>query len=732
MIMKRILAFLLALTLGFQAFSQITPTKKLNLDEIFNSRQFYAKSVRGIVSMQDGDHYCQLNAQGIVESSYKTGEQTRVIVDASKLVLPDSTQLRINSYQFNPNETQVLIATNTESIYRHSTKSDFYIYDIASNSLKALSVNGKQSLASFSPDGSKVAFVRDNNLFLVDLARDEEKQITNDGKAESIINGSTDWVYEEEFSFTRAFFWSPSGKYIAFYKFDESKVREFQLTFYGQLYPKIEKYKYPKAGEDNSIVSIHSYSLVDGETKTMDIGTETDLYIPRIQWTNTDDALSISRLNRLQNKYELLIADPANGNTEIIYQEKNKYYVDISDDLHFVAGKKDENKGFVLSSEQDGFKHIYYYSMQGELIKKLTHGAWDVDAIIGFDKTNDKIYFSAAKVSPLNREVYAVDLKGKLSTIEAKSGWNQVNFSANYNYYIANWSDANTAPIYSLKNSKGQLIKTLQDNKALDETTQEFGFLKKEFFTITTSEHVVLNASRILPPNFDENKKYAVLFYVYGGPGSQTVQNRWGGSRDAWFQMLAQNDIIIISVDNRGTGFRGEEFKKMTYLQLGKYEIQDQIAAAKYLAKLPYVDASKISIFGWSYGGYMSSLAMTKGADVFTTGIAVAPVTNWRYYDNIYTERYMRTPQENASGYDDNSPINHVEKLKGNYLLVHGGADDNVHPQNTYDLITALVAANKQFELMIYPNSNHGIYTGKNTSLNLYTKMTDFLYKHLK
>lgn len=728
--MRKTLIFIFVLSLAFQGFSQDNSTSKLSLDNIF-SRQLYAKSVRGIASMKDGNHYCQLNARGIVESSYKTGEETRVIVDAEKLFLTDSTLIKINSYRFNESETQVLIATNREAIYRHSTKSDFYIYDIATSSLTALSTNGKQSLATFSPDDSKVAFVRENNLFLVDLENHTEKQITSDGKAESIINGSTDWVYEEEFSFSQAFFWSPNGQYIAFYKFDESKVREFQLTYYGKLYPKYDKYKYPKAGEDNSVVSIHSYSLATGKTKSINIGSDTDIYIPRIQWTNTDNALSISRLNRLQNNFELLIADPATGETETIYTESNKYYVDITDDLHFISGKKEANQGFILTSESDGFKHIYYYNMQGELLKKLTNGSWDVDHILGFDSKKKTVYFNAAKNTAINREVYAVNLKGKLSPIETKAGWNSVNFSSNYNYYISNWSDANHVPVYSLKTRKGKLIKTLQENKELTAITLEFGFLKKEFFTITTSENIELNAYKILPPNFDESKKYPVLFYVYGGPGSQTVLNRWS-SRAGWYQMLAQNDIIIISVDNRGTGFRGEEFKKMTYLQLGKYETIDQIEAAKYMAQLPYVDASKIAIFGWSYGGYMSTLAMTKGADVFSTGIAVAPVTNWRYYDNIYTERFMRTPQENADGYDDNSPINHVEKLKGNYLLIHGGADDNVHPQNTFDLITALVSANKQFDLMVYPNSNHGIYTGKNTSLNLYTKMTNFLYEHLK
>lgn len=726
--MRKTIFILFGFFLILQSFGQ----SKLTLDDIFNSRQFSAKSIRGIVSMKDGEHYCQQNVRGIVESSYKTGEETRLIVDASKLLLEKSGKLSIDSYNFNQNETQVLLATNTESIYRHSTKSDFYIYDLASEKLKALSSNGKQSLASFSPDGSKIAFVRDNNLFIVDLATGNEIQITQDGKPGSIINGSTDWVYEEEFSFSQAYFWSPNGKFLAFYKFDESQVPEYELTYYGSLYPRHEKYKYPKAGEVNSIVNIYAYAVSDGKLQKIDIGEETDMYIPRIQWTNSDEALAISRLNRLQNKLELLLANSQSGISEVIYTESNKYYVDIADDLYFVSGKKAANEGFLFTSESEGFKHIYYFSMQGELIKKLTSGNWDIDQIIGFDTHNKIVYFSAAKSSPINREIFGVDLKGKMFEIETNTGWNSVSFSSNFDYYISNWSDANTAPIFSLKTKNGTLIKTLENNSLLNTTVQKFGFLKKEFFRLKTSEEIDLNAYRILPPNFDENKKYPVLFYVYGGPGSQTVQNRWGGSRDAWFHLLAQNDVIILSIDNRGTGFRGEEFKKMTYLQLGKYEIQDQIDAAKYISTLSYVDPDKISIFGWSYGGYMSSLAMTKGAEIFSSGIAVAPVTNWRYYDNIYTERFMRTPQENALGYDDNSPINHVEKLKGNFLLVHGEADDNVHAQNSFDFISALVAANKQFELMIYPNSNHGIYTGKNTTLNLYTKMTEFLFDHLK
>lgn len=709
---------------------QAQESSEITLDKIYKSGIFYPKSVRGIQSMKDGEHYCKLSKKGIEEYSYKTGKKTRMIVDNSTLLLADSTPVHYGTYRFSPNEDLVLLATNTEAIYRHSSKSNFYIYSLKDQSLTAVSQNGKQRLASFSPDNKKIAFVRDNNLFIVELADMSEKQITSDGEFENIINGTTDWVYEEEFSFTRAFYWSPDGAYIAYYKFNESKVKEFWLTYYGNLYPEHEKYKYPKAGEDNSIVSIHTYELATEKTRSMDIGEETDIYIPRIKWTHQSDELAILWMNRLQNELKILIANPATGNTHTIYQENNKYYIDITDNLYFIADKKGKNKGFILTSEISGYNHIYYQAMNGKSIAQLTKGNWDVDAIIDYDTQNEIVYYKCARSAPYNKEVYGVSLDGKEIPLEIKEGNNSVHFSANFKYYTSNWSNASTPPVYSLKNIKGKTIKVLEENLGLRDTIAKYGFQNKVFFNITTSEGVELSCWKILPAHFDKSKKHPVLFTNYGGPGSQTVKNSWG-YRDAWYQLFAQKGIIIVSVDNRGTGFKGEEFKKITYKELGKYETIDQIEAAKYFESLPYVAKDKIGVFGWSYGGYMSTLCMTKGADHFNTGIAVAPVTNWRYYDNIYTERYMRKPQDNAAGYDDNSPINHVDKLKGNYMLICGMADDNVHPHNTYDLITALVAANKQFDLMVYPNSNHGIYTGKNTSFHLYTKMTNFFLKHL-
>jgi len=701
-------------------------TKEITLNDIYASEKLYQKRVYGMRSMANGSYYSVLENDSINVYKYKNGNYVKTIVTASELIPEGKKEnIKLGNYTFSKDENKILFPTKTEYIYRHSSKSEFYIWDIKNKTLQQLSENGKQRLASFSPDGSKVGFIRNNNLFIKNLTSNTETQITKDGLYNNIINGTTDWVYEEEFGFTRAFFWSPNGEKIAFYKFDESNVKEFCFSKYGDLYPEEYKYKYPKAGEDNSIVNIFTYDITNEKTVKMDIGEETDQYIPRIKWTKNNEILSIQRMNRLQNKLEILFADPKNGESKVIYTETNKYYIGITDHLTFL----DDNEHFLFTSEKDGYYHIYLYKMNGELVKQLTKGNWVITNLIGFDEKKQIVYYTSAESSPLNRDIYSVDLKGNKNKLSSRKGTNRARFSSDYKYFINTFSDANTPSVITVNKANGKQIRVLEDNSKLLKTIKEYNFSKKEFFTITTSENVELNAWKILPPNFDKEKQYPVLFTIYGGPGSQTVQNSWGS--DLWEQMLAQKGIIVVSVDNRGTGARGEEFKKMTYMQLGKYETIDQIEAAKYLGSLDYIDANRIGIFGWSYGGYMSTLCMTKGSDYFSTGIAVAPVTNWRYYDNIYTERFMRTPQENANGYDDNSPINHVDKLKGNFLLIHGTADDNVHVQNSIDLITALVAANKQFEMQLYPNSNHGIYTGKNTRMHLYKRMTDFLLSNL-
>lgn len=726
--MKKIL---LLLVIAFNAFgiNAQEVKKDITIEDIWQKYLFYPKSLGAVVSMKDGEHYCMLeNDIMINEYEYKTGEKTRTIVRTSQLIPEGETEgISIDDYEFSPDETKILIATNTEDIYRHSSISDYYIWNIKTEKLTRLSDGGKQRLASFSPDGKKIAFVRDNNIFIMDVELGKELQITTDGLLNNIIYGTTDWVYEEEFSFTKAWYWSPKGDRLAYYRFDESKVKEYDMVLYDSLYPTLYKYKYPKAGEDNSVIGIYVYDLNTGKSTSMDIGKETDIYIPRIKWTKDNDVLAIERMNRLQNKLEILFADAVSGTSKVIYTEENKYYIEITDDLTFL----EDGKQFIITSDKDGYNHIYLYKLDGTFVKQLTKGNWDVTDVKGVDNENKIVYYISAEESPINRALYSIKLDGTSKTkISQKEGTNSVQFSETYKYYINRWNDANTPAYITICKSNGKEIKVLVDNSNLVNLTREYGFTKKEFFSFNTSDGVELNGWMIKPPDFDTKKMYPVLMNVYGGPGIQTAQNSWGYFDLAWYEMLAQKGYIVVSVDNRGTGARGADFKKCTYGQLGKFETIDQIEAAKYLGTLAYVDKSRIGIWGWSYGGYMTALCMTKGADYFKTGIAVAPVTNWRYYDNIYTERYMGLPKDNASGYDDNSPVNFVKELQGNFLLIHGTADDNVHFQNSMMLSNALINANKQFDEFFYPNKNHSIYGGV-TRYHLYKKMTDFLLENL-
>ncbi|MGD0710909.1 MAG: S9 family peptidase [Bacteroidales bacterium] len=706
-----------------------TDKKELTLEDIWESGTFYPTTLEDVVPMKDGEHYCILeNKIMINEYLYKTGKQEKTIVRTSQLVPEGQKEgIGIDEYLLSPDETKILIGTNLERIYRHSTKMNYYIWDIKTEKLTPLSNGGKQRLASFSPDGSKVVFLRDNNIFIKDLASGKEDQVTKDGLYNNIIYGSPDWVYEEEFEFTKAYAWSSDGSKLAFYRFDESKVKEFDMTLFDSLYPTIYKYKYPKAGEDNSVVSIHVYDLKTAKTQTMDIGKEKDQYIPRIKWTEDPNVLSIQRMNRLQNKLEILLADATSGVSKAIYTETNKCYIDISNNLTFL---KDKSR-FIFTSDKDGFTHIYLYNMDGNLVKQLTSGKWEVLDVKGVDEKEGIVYYISDEESPTEKALYSVKLDGtKKTKISSKEGVNEVQFSEGYKYFINTYSNANTPSYVSINKSDGKELNVVYDNAEIISAMKSFGFSNEEFFKFKTSDDVELNGWMIKPPDFDAKKKYPMLMYVYGGPGEQTVINSWAYMDYAWFQMLAQKGYIVVSVDNRGTGGRGDAFKKCTYKQLGKLETVDQIETAKYLGNLSYVDKSRIGIWGWSYGGYMTALCMTKGADYFKMGIAVAPVTNWRYYDNIYTERYMGLPKDNASGYDDNSPVHHVKKLKGKLLIVHGTADDNVHLQNSMMLVNALVEANKQFEMQFYPNKNHSIYGGY-TRYHLFKRMTDFILENL-
>lgn len=581
--------------------------------------------------------------------------------------------------------------------------------------------------ANFSPSGDKVAYVNANNLFVKNLSNGNTIKITNDGEFNRIINGATDWVYEEEFGLVQAFFWSPDGKQIAFYKFDESEVKEFSMDmFKNELYPSQYEFKYPKAGEDNSKISIHLYNLEDKNTTKIALDKDYE-YLPRMNWTKKEGLLYVIAMNRHQNTLDFILYNTSDKTSEVLFSEKDPYYIDIHDNTTFT----DNQKSLVWSSEKSGFNHLYLVNLQDGNMQQITSGDWEVTKYHGMNSDGNKVFYTSNEDGAINRSLYCINLDGSNKTkLSTNLGTHSSTFSNGMKYYSNTYSTADTPPYISLHSNTGKQIRVLEDNTELSSTMSEFDLSKKEFFSFTTSEDVSLNGWMIKPSDFDETKQYPVFMFLYGGPGSQQVLNSWGWFNYFWYQHLAQKGYIVVCVDNRGTGGRGAEFKKMTYQQLGKYETIDQIEANKYLASLDYVDGNRIGIQGWSYGGYMSSLAITKGADVFKMAIAVAPVTNWRYYDNIYTERYMRTPQENASGYDDNSPINHVDSLKGSYLLIHGTADDNVHVQNTYEMVSALVKANKQFDLFVYPDKNHGIYGG-NTRLHLYHKMTNFIEDNL-
>ncbi len=725
---KRLCVLMMILVSANICLTAQNDAKKITVEDIWEQYQFVPRSVPGFNFQNDGKHYTRLEENKIRQYDLTTGQFTKDIFDASEAKGNTEFNGNIDDYTFSKDESKILIKTETEAIYRRSTRANFYVWDKSNNTLTTVESEGKQRYATFSDDANKVAFVRGNNMYYKNIASGKTTQITNDGKFNHIINGGTDWVYEEEFAIAKGFEWSPDGNKIAFMRFDESAVKEFTMTLYNNdLYPEYETFKYPKVGEENATVAIHIYDLKSGKTVKAETGEEADIYFPRIKWTLDANKLCIFKMNRHQNELELLLTNASTGATSVMLREINKYYIDITDDMTFL----DDGKNFIWTSEKDGYNHIYMYGLNGKLKKQLTKGNFDVTSMYGVDKKRKKIYYQAAKDSPMERHIYAVNFKGKKDKkITPAKGTNRTQWSSNFDYYVNTHSDLNTPATYTVFENLGKKVRVIEDNAGMQKTQMAYNWNNFEFFNFKTSENVDLNGWMIKPADFDPNKKYPVFMYVYGGPGSQTVNDSWGGLNNWWFQMLAQNGYVVVSVDNRGTGARGQEFKKMTYLQLGKYETMDQIEAAKWLGKQSYVDAERIGIFGWSYGGYMSSLCLFKGADVFKSAIAVAPVTNWKWYDTIYTERYMRTEKENESGYKDNSPVNFTDLMKGKYLLVHGVADDNVHFQNTAEMVNALVRSNKQFDTYFYPNRNHGIYGGT-TRLHLYNKMTQFIYDNL-
>lgn len=711
--------------------NSITAQKSITVEDIWKNYKFYPQSVPGFNTMHNGDYYTVKTVMGI--DKHKFVDQTKVATllsnDDLKAMHSSLSMRTISSYSFDLTEQKILLGTQAESIYRRSFKAYYYVADMKARTIVPVSDTtlGKQSFCTFSPDGNKIAFVRDNNLYIKDLTTNTETAVTTDGKDRHIINGMADWVYEEELDMSQCFYWSPNGENIAFLRFDESRVKEFSFTMYGGLYPQEHRYKYPKAGEDNSLVNVMIYNLPTGNTVTVDLGDNSNCYFPRLYWLPNAQELIALKMNRHQNKLEFFRYNLLSKTIDMVYTDENEKWLDVTHDYYFLK----DNKSMIVTSERDGYNHIYYVVLGGT-VTQLTKGNYEVAGICAIDKEKKYIYYLSNESGTLNRDLYRIgfDGKGKKMLSNGK-GWNNATFSPTCKYYRNVYSDIATPPVYTLNNADGKVLSTMQDNAAYKELMKEYGFAPMELFSFVTEEGVSINGSIIKPLNFDPSKKYPVLMHVYGGPGSQEVSNSFGGSMDgAWYQMLAQKGYIIVCTDGRGTATKGDAFKKCIYRQMGKYEAIDQIATAKYLKTLPYVDGNRIGIWGWSFGGYLSSLAMFTGEGVFKMAMAVAPVTTWRYYDNIYTERFLQTPQENASGYDDNSPITHAAKLQGSYLLVHGLADDNVHVQNSVDLITALNKAEKQYEQYFYPNKNHSIYGG-NTRYHLYMKLTDFVLKNL-
>ncbi|PWB24904.1 S9 family peptidase [Flavobacterium sp. HTF] len=703
--------------------------QKITVENIY-SGTFRAKGMDELQSLKNTDQYTVLNVDQANRSmqidlyDFATLKKVANLIDTKNhAALADG----IDSYTFDASEKKILIACNSAKIFRHSFTADYFLYDIASKSLTKL-FDFQIQEPTFSPDGTKIAYAKENNLYVYDVASKKSTPVTTDGKKNSVINGITDWVYEEEFAFVRAFDWSKDSKKLAYIRFDESQVPEFSMSIFKKdLYPTIETFKYPKAGEKNSVVSLHIYDAGANATKKVDLGNYNDFYIARMQWTNDNNTLSAQVLNRHQDNLDLLFVDGTTATAKVVLNEKDKAYVDVTDNLTFL-----KDNSFIWTSEKDGFNHIYVYDKSGKLKNQVTKGNWEVTSYYGFDEKSKTIFYQSTENGSINRAVYRISLDGKNKTALAnKVGTSAATFSPNFQYFITTFSSNLQPTTYTLNEAKtGKEIQVIENNQALSDKLKGYNLPSKEFFVLKTAKGNELNAWILKPKDFDPSKKYPVFMYQYSGPGSQQVNNDWNNTDDYWFLSLTQQGYIVACVDGRGTGYKGADFKKVTQKELGKYEVEDQIDAAKVIGSYPYVDASRIGIFGWSYGGFMASNCIFQGNDVFKMAIAVAPVTNWRFYDSVYTERYMQTPQENGSGYDQNSPINHVDKLKGKFLLIHGSGDDNVHVQNSMQMMEALIQANKQFDSQIYPDKDHGIYGGK-TRIQLYNKMTNFIKQNL-
>lgn len=734
--MKKVLS---AMALLLASSSLAVSAQRISIKDI-TSGTFAAKTISGIHPIDGTDQYARISQDGkqIVQYSFKTGKQTAVLFDVDNTM--GEKIGRFDNYIFSPKGDKMLIGTNTERIYRRSYKADFYIYNIKTTKLERLSDNGKQQVPLWSPDGNQIAFVRNNNLFLVKLLYDNaESQVTKDGKYNEIINGIPDWVNEEEFGFNRAFCFNADGTMLCWIKYDERKVKTYSLQLFKGLQPEMMEfasypgdysYKYPKAGEDNSIVSAWSYDIKSHQTYKLQIPLEAEGYIPRIKMTADASKIIVYTMNRHQDELNLYMVNPRSTVARLLIKEESKCYVKEE----AVEGVLVGHSTILLPSDRDGYMHLYLYNMAGTQIRKIGDGNYDITDVYGYDEATGDVYYQAAAISPHDRQVYVSHKNGKTERLTDKEGWNTAIFSGDYKFFINTWSDYNTPYLYTLRDQNGKVLSILEDNQALRSKVAQYGWTKKEAFSFTTPEGVKLDGWMIKPAGFDASRKYPVIMHQYSGPGSQQVVNSWSagsmGQGGAFDYYLAEHGFIVVSVDGRGTGGRGSGFEKAVYLRMGDLESKDQVETALWLGKQSYVDKDRIGIWGWSFGGFNTLMSMSEGRNVFRAGVAIAPPTNWKFYDTIYTERYMRTPKENPEGYATN-PIERASKLHGSLLICHGVADDNVHPQNSFEYSEALVQADKDFKELFYTNRNHSIYGG-NTRNHLLRQVANFFISELK
>lgn len=721
------------------ATSNVSADNKITLKDV-TGKTFTPKYITGVDPIKGTDRYASISNDGrqIIEYAFKTGNQTRVLFDIANTHGESIKQL--DGYMLSPDGKRMLIQTNTHKIYRRSFTADYYIYTIQSRKLEKLSTGGPQQIPTWSPDGNQIAFVRDNNIFLVKLLYDNaESQITKDGKFNEIINGVPDWVYEEEFSTNRSLCFTADSRMLCWIKYDERKVKEYSLQLFmgshptmkaNEVYPGTYTYKYPKAGEDNSIVSVWSYEIQTHKTNRLQVPLEGDGYIPRIKSTNDANRIIVFTMNRHQDVLNLYAVNPRTTLSQLLIKEQGDKYVKEEAMEGITIGQN----SILLPSDRDGYMHLYLYNMNGSLIRKIGDGNYDITSIYGYDETTGDVYYQAAGINPHDRQVFVSHKNGKTERLTDTNGWNKAIFSGDYKYFLNTWSNYNTPYVFTIRDSKGKVLSTPVDNKELKEKVKTYGFNGRETFSFTTSEGVKLDGWMVKPKDFDTNKKYPVILFQYSGPGSQQVIDAWNsgsmGNGGAFDYYLAQQGFIVVCVDGRGTGGRGAAFEKCTYQRIGELESRDQVETALWLGKQSYIDKERIGIWGWSFGGFNTLMSMSEGRPVFKAGVAVAPPTNWRYYDTIYTERYMRTPKENGSGYATN-PIQRANALHGALLICHGMADDNVQPQNTMEYTEALIQADKDFKENIYTNRNHGIYGG-NTRIHLLRQISNWFIEHLK